>query len=116
MVPPATHSPAWRLPHTEQGSGGGGGASAMAGSLAAPSEGWRADGRPRGIMSVKPNCPYCGGARRARRADTLEFEERAATTRPDWRAELMEHSRDTGKVPTIVMGDEVVTIGWKGRG
>jgi len=28
----------------------------------------------------------------------------------------MRHSRNTGKVPTIVMGDEGVTVGWKGRG
>src|SRR3954463_9229272 len=68
------------------------------------------------IMYVKPNCPYCEEARQALRADGLEFEERDATTRPDWRAELMEHSRDTGKVPTIVMGDEVVTIGGRGGG
>src|SRR3954451_9760841 len=68
------------------------------------------------IMYVKPSCPYCEEARQALRADGLEFEERDATTRADWRAELMAHSRDTGKVPTIVMGDEVVTIGWRARG
>jgi glutaredoxin len=68
------------------------------------------------VMYVKPNCPYCEEARVALRADGVEFEERDATSRDDWRAELMRHSRDTGKVPTIVMGDEVVTIGWKGRG
>ena len=68
------------------------------------------------IMYVKPNCPYCAEAREEMRADGLEFEERDATTRADWRAELMRHSKDTGKVPTVVMGDEVVTVGWKGRG
>jgi glutaredoxin len=68
------------------------------------------------VMYVKPHCPYCDEARAALRADGIEFEERDATTRADWRAELMAHTRDTGKVPTIVMGDEVVTIGWKGRG
>ena len=68
------------------------------------------------IMYVKPNCPYCAEAREEMTAQGLEFEERDATTREDWRAELMEHSRDTGKVPTVVMGDEVVTVGWKGRG
>jgi len=68
------------------------------------------------IMYVKPNCPYCAEAREDMRAEGLEFEERDATTREDWRAELMQASRNTGKVPTVVMGDEVVTIGWKGRG
>ena len=68
------------------------------------------------IMYVKPGCPYCQQARDDLSAQGVEWEERDATTREDWRAELMEHSRDTGKVPTIVMGDEVVTIGWKGRG
>ena len=68
------------------------------------------------IMYVKPGCPYCAEAREAMRAEGLEFEERDATTRADWRAELMLASKDTGKVPTVVMGDEVVTVGWKGRG
>ena len=68
------------------------------------------------VMYVKPNCPYCEEARRSLRAEGVEFEERDATTRADWRAELMEHSRDTGVVPTVVRDGEVVTVGWKGRG
>ena len=68
------------------------------------------------IMYVKPNCPYCARAREALRADGEDFEERDATTRADWKAELMRFSRNTGKVPTIVRGDEVVTVGWKGGG
>jgi glutaredoxin len=68
------------------------------------------------VVYVKPNCPYCDEARTALRADGVEFEERDATTRADWRAELMEHSRSTGMVPTIVREGEVVTVGWKGRG
>jgi glutaredoxin len=68
------------------------------------------------VMYVKPNCPYCEEARQDMRAEGIDFEERDATSREDWRAELMRHSRDTGKVPTVVMGDEVVTVGWKGRG
>jgi glutaredoxin len=67
-------------------------------------------------MYVKPNCPYCEEAREALRGEGTEFVERDATTRNDWRAELMRHTQNTGKVPTIVMGGEVVTIGWKGRG
>jgi glutaredoxin len=68
------------------------------------------------VMYVKPRCPYCEQARQALRAEGTEFEERDATTRADWKAELMTHSRDTGMVPTIVRGDEVVSVGWKGHG
>jgi glutaredoxin len=68
------------------------------------------------VMYVKPDCPYCEQARQSLRAEGAEFEERDATTRADWRAELMRHSKNTGMVPTIVLGDEVVTVGWKGRG
>lgn len=68
------------------------------------------------VVYVKPGCPYCEEARTSLRADGVEFEERDATTRPDWRRELMEHSRDTGMVPTVVRDGEVVTVGWKGRG
>ena len=68
------------------------------------------------VVYVKPNCPYCEEARRSLRSDGVDFEERDATTRGDWRAELMEHSRDTGMVPTVVRDGEVVTVGWKGRG
>ena len=68
------------------------------------------------VVYVKPNCPYCEEARRDLAADAVEFEERDATTREDWRAELMEHSRGSGMVPTVVREGEVVTVGWKGRG
>lgn len=68
------------------------------------------------VVYVKPNCPYCEEARTELRAEGVEFEERDATTRADWRAELMEHSRSTGMVPTVVREGEVVTVGWKGRG
>jgi glutaredoxin len=68
------------------------------------------------IMYVKPACPYCEQARQALRGEGTEFEERDATTRADWKAELMRHSRNTGMVPTIVRGDEVLSVGWQGRG
>jgi glutaredoxin 3 len=68
------------------------------------------------VMYVKPGCPYCEQARDAMRADGIDWVERDATTRRDWRAELMRHSRNTGRVPTIVEDDRVVTVGWKGRG
>jgi glutaredoxin len=67
------------------------------------------------IMYVKPGCPYCQDARDALAADGLEWEERDATTDRGWRAELMEHSRGSGVVPTIV-APEGVRIGWNGRG
>ena len=67
-------------------------------------------------MYVKPGCPYCDGARERLRGEGLEWEERDATTRDDWRAELMEHSRGTGMVPTIVAAGQVETVGWKGGG
>ena len=38
-------------------------------------------------MYVKPACPYCQEARDALAADGVEWEERDATTRADWRAE-----------------------------
>lgn len=67
------------------------------------------------VMYVKPGCPYCDDAREGLRAEGVSWEERDATTRPDWRAELMRHSKDTGMVPTILRGDDV-TVGWKGKG
>ena len=67
------------------------------------------------IMYVKPGCPYCEGARERLRGAGLDWEERDATTRADWRDELMGHTGGRGKVPTIVAPDGV-TVGWEGRG
>jgi glutaredoxin len=68
------------------------------------------------IMYVKPGCPYCQQARDELGAQGLEWEERDATTRADWKAELLDHSRGTGMVPTIVNAGQVESVGWKGRG
>jgi len=68
------------------------------------------------VMYTKPNCPYCAQARQALREQGREFEERDATTRADWKAELMRYSKGTGMVPTIVVDDEVETVGWQGHG
>jgi glutaredoxin len=68
------------------------------------------------VMYVKPRCPYCQQARDEMSAEGLEWEERDATTRDDWREELMDLTKGTGKVPTVVLGDQVETVGWKGRG
>ncbi|HEU0317654.1 MAG TPA: glutaredoxin [Solirubrobacteraceae bacterium] len=68
------------------------------------------------VMYVKPGCPYCQQARDGLRADGIDWEERDATTRPDWRAELMTYSKKTGRVPTIVQDDRVISVGWKGHG
>ena len=67
------------------------------------------------IMYVKPGCPYCEQARDGLAAQGLEWEERDATSRSDWRDELMRHSRNTGIVPTIV-GPDGVAVGWHGSG
>lgn len=67
-------------------------------------------------MYVKAGCPYCQEAREGLIAEGETWEERDATTRADWRQELMQHSKGTGMVPTIVLGGDVVTVGWKGRG
>lgn len=67
-------------------------------------------------MYVKPGCPYCEAAREDYRSRGLEWEERDATTEAAWREELYRHSKDTGLVPTILEGGEVVTVGWKGGG
>ena len=66
------------------------------------------------IMYVKPGCPWCDQARDGLRAEGLDWEERDATSRSDWREELFTHS-PSGKVPTIVAPDGV-TIGWLGGG
>ncbi len=67
-------------------------------------------------MYVKPGCPYCQQARDGLRGDGIDWEERDATSRPDWKAELMAYSKQTGRVPTIVTGDRVISVGWKGHG
>jgi glutaredoxin len=65
-------------------------------------------------MYVKPGCPYCQAAREGLTEQGVDFEERDATTRDDWKSELFEHS-PRGVVPTIVAPDGV-TIGWNGSG
>ncbi len=68
------------------------------------------------IMYVKPRCPYCQTAREELTAQGTSWEERDATSRPDWKAELMDYSKGTGLVPTIVNAGQVETVGWKGKG
>jgi glutaredoxin len=67
-------------------------------------------------MYVKPGCPWCDMARDDLRADGLDWEERDATTNAEWRAELMRYSDNSGRVPTLVEDEEVVSVGWKGGG
>ena len=67
------------------------------------------------IMYVKPGCPYCEGARERLTEQGLEWEERDATTRADWREELFAHS-PRGVVPTIVEPGGEVTVGLDGHG
>lgn len=68
------------------------------------------------VVYVKPNCPYCEQARVALREQGEEFEERDATADPDFRAQLMRHSRGSGMVPTLVREGTVVSVGWNGHG
>ena len=67
------------------------------------------------IMYVKPGCPYCDGARDRLRAAGLDWEERDATARPEWREELFELS-PRGVVPVVVEPEGGVTVGLDGRG
>jgi glutaredoxin len=67
------------------------------------------------IMYVKPGCPYCEGARERLGEQGLEWEERDATTRSDWRDELFGYS-PRGVVPTIVGPGAEVTVGLDGHG
>jgi len=67
------------------------------------------------IMYVKPGCPYCEGMRDRLRGQGLDWEERDATTRPDWREELFSYA-PSGVVPTIVEAGGEVTLGLDGRG
>lgn len=66
-------------------------------------------------MYVKPACPYCEGMRDRLRGQGLDWEERDATARADWKAELFGHSSG-GVVPTLVEPGGEVTIGLDGRG
>jgi glutaredoxin len=69
------------------------------------------------VMYVKPNCPYCASARDHLSATGEPFEERDATADRAWRSELMEHSRGSGVVPTIVRDGGEVQVGFPpGRG
>lgn len=63
------------------------------------------------VMYVKPGCPYCQAARDGLSADGLDWEERDATARPEWRAELFSRTNDRGVVPTIV-GPDGIQVGW----
>lgn len=68
------------------------------------------------VMYVKPGCPYCQEAREAMAAEGLEWVEADATKDAVFKRRLMRYTKGTGVVPTVVLGDQVVTIGWKGRG
>lgn len=69
------------------------------------------------VMYVKPGCPYCQAAREHLASEGVDVEERDATISPEWKAELMRHTGDSGVVPTIVRGDDDVQVGFPpGRG
>ncbi|MGE5635655.1 MAG: Uxx-star family glutaredoxin-like (seleno)protein [Nocardioidaceae bacterium] len=64
------------------------------------------------VMYVKPGCPYCQAAREELAAAGEAVEERDATQRGDWKAELMSLTNDRGLVPTIVRGGGEVQVGF----
>jgi glutaredoxin len=70
------------------------------------------------VMYVKPGCPYCQAARDHLAQAGEPVEERDATRRADWKAELMGLTNDRGLVPTIVRADgRDVQVGFPpGRG
>jgi glutaredoxin len=68
------------------------------------------------LIYTKPNCPYCAAAREDMDAHGEVYEERDATTNAVWKAALMELSRNTGLVPTIVRGGDVQVGFPPGRG
>jgi glutaredoxin 3 len=69
------------------------------------------------VMYVKPGCPYCQAAREHLAAEGEQVEERDATRRPEWKAELMGYTNQRGVVPTIVAEDGNVQVGFPpGRG
>ena len=69
------------------------------------------------VMYVKPRCPYCEAAREQLASEGTDVEERDATTRADWKSELMGYTNDTGVVPTIVREGGEVQVGFPpGRG
>lgn len=68
-------------------------------------------------MYVKPGCPYCQAAREHLAGEGEAVQERDATQRSDWRAELMGYTNNRGVVPTIVREDGSVQVGFPpGRG
>ena len=68
------------------------------------------------VMYVKPGCPYCQAAREHLAAEGVTVEERDATTSAAWKAELMDYTKNTGVVPTIVRGGDVQVGFPPGRG
>jgi glutaredoxin len=64
------------------------------------------------LIYTKPNCPYCAAAKEHLSAAGEQFEERDATRSAAWKAELMELSRNTGVVPTIVRDGDRVQVGF----
>jgi glutaredoxin len=69
------------------------------------------------VMYVKPGCPYCQAAREHLAAEGETVQERDATTRADWKSELMGYTNQRGIVPTIVWADGRKQVGFPpGRG
>src|SRR2546421_10325101 len=67
------------------------------------------------VMYVKPRCPYCQAARDSLAADGVDWEERDATTRPDWRGGLVGVLKGKGVGPTLGHRGQGEAGGGEGR-
>ena len=67
-------------------------------------------------MYVKPGCPWCERRRQRFRSEAVEFDELDATVDPAARAELIRITSGTRIVPTVVLPDGSVELGFDGHG
>jgi glutaredoxin len=68
------------------------------------------------LMYVKPRCPWCEEQRQRFRAQGVEWQEVDAQADPAARAELIELTRGTRTVPTVVQDGVLVSVGFDGHG
>jgi len=68
------------------------------------------------LMYVKPGCPWCERQRERFRDEGVEWEEVDATADRDARAELIQLTRGTRTVPTVVRDGVLESVGFDGHG
>jgi glutaredoxin len=65
------------------------------------------------VMYVKPGCPYCQAAREQLASEGESVEERDATTKREWRDDVMGYTNNRGIVPVIIRSDrEKIQVGF----